>query len=225
MYRAWLTLICFASIVIPSRSNAGICGNDPVHISPLTGPAPLVVRATGLVWGAAAVDVNFGNEFTAYTSFCFGCSECKVGTPFDFEHEFVCPGTYEIIVGAVGDLVDRVTVIVTEPMSPVVPEMEVLPFNVFLFATMDVRPATISRSTVDWGDGRSQDFVWKEKDGRFITPTHDYLTGRYTATITHHYEGPYCASDPTFSATFQIPLPTTPVRATTWGSVKTMYRN
>ena len=171
--------------------------------------------------------MNFGDEFTAVTPVCFGCGTCNIGTPFDFEHEFVCPGTYEIIVGSLDDSAPaaRVTVVVTEPATPVVPEMEVLPFNVFLYATMDVRPATIARSTVDWGDGHTQDFVWQEKEGRFVTPTHDYLAGRYTATVTHHYDSGYCSTDLTYSTTFQVPLPATPVRATTWGHVKTLYRN
>jgi hypothetical protein len=186
----------------------------------------LFVHITGVAWGVAQVEVNFGGEANASTSFDFADGgACNIGTPFDFAHEFVCPGTFEIVVSDVNDPIARYTVVVSEPVNLIAPKAEVLPFNVFLYTAADIRPSTITRTTVQWGDGRSEDFVWLQKTGGFVTPTHDYLAGQYTATVTHHYGAGYCSSDPSYSTTFQIPLPATPVKATTWGSVKMMYRN
>lgn len=96
-------------------------------------------------------------------------------------------------------------------------------------ATNDsVYTATSPKSTIDWGDGGAiEEFNWDNcEGGGFCTPRHDYaVAGEYLIVARIEYldfRGSTCYER---VAIFQATIGTSsPVRNSTWGAVKSLYR-
>lgn len=225
--RSFLVSVAFA-LTVPRASGA-----YDIHVSPTTGVAPLRIS------GSVTIDawiydvwVDMGGQVT-YMASCerspqyFDCG----GETWDafLEHEFSCPGTYEIVVTRFESPQTILASATIEVVEPAVPSLGVeaggSAYEVSITTTPDVASRVVELAVVEWGDGFSEPFEWIERDGLVATPTHLYAAdGEYNAKITLYYSGRYCSYTQTPTITVTIPNPGTPTRASTWGSVKALYR-
>lgn len=225
----------FASVllVLPflfvTRIVSAQCGTD-LHVTPSAGVASLSVELRGIQWGwVYKLDIDMGGEVILHREFPWdGGWICDIGGSFSGEHEFYCPGTYQIKVYEPGFEEEAATTSVTVAAPP--------EFHLFAFAgetdhdsyvathwSSSQRPFTYS--TVDWGDGSHETFTYALRGLYAGSPNHAYVAdGKYTATVSHHYVGQYCSWEQTETVEVTIPNTTTPTDPVTWGRVKAMYR-
>lgn len=221
------------SILVLSAHSVIACGGTCRFVwnaIPRTGPAPLSVLVGGDTPGSgAALRIDMGGEslLQPKVDYYFDGAPCS-GEGFSAEHLFFCPGTYTIQVVDPDDPDAMNTTTVTALPPP--------RYYLFVFDGYNDHEAYIAThvstsqrpfhsSTVDWGDGTSETFVYAVRGLYAGTPNHLYMAdGEYTATIKHHYEGEYCSWDQTETILVKIPNPGVATNPSTWGYVKSMYR-
>ncbi len=183
------------------------------------------------MWGHAwTVSVDMGGEelyLQDLNADPYG-SDCRIGWGYSVDHEFFCPGTYEITAYD-ADHPDVLTSTIVTVSAPSIPFLFVFEdqsaYEAYLAVHVPIADRPFEYSTVDWGDGSVETFTWARRGLYMGTPTHLYeANGQYTASVTHHYQGQYCSFTQTMTAAVTIPNPGTPTRTTTWGAVKALYR-
>src|SRR5688572_4026080 len=223
-------LLSLSAILLAPISNAFAtcceCSGSRIAASPTTGIAPLDVLVTGSTFWTGAVEIDMGGEKTYVRQFvwdgCYSCVDFSVG------HTFRCPGTYQIKAYDTG-YPEYATITSVTVAPPAVPTLFVFAgdtaYEAYLAIYWYVAQRPFSHATVDWGDETSEAFVFAQRDLYFGTPNHLYAAdGEYTATLTLHYDNPYCSWKQSVTATVKVPGTTTATQASTWGGVKAKYR-
>lgn len=230
MRRPAFELLSTLAVSICAFHSAPALGQDcsfEIHATPATGVAPLPVRVMGDAY-VYEILVNIGGEaeYYAFTPDPYGLT-CRTGWRFTYDHQFDCPGTYEVVVMSQNnpDFRETTTVTVSPPLMPYLFILEESPYSAYLGVHYDIAQRPFDYATVDWGDGNVHTFTWELRGLYMGTPTHVYaVDGNYTASVTHHYSGPHCSWSQTMTANMRIPNPATPVSTSTWGGVKALYR-
>ena len=233
MHRSAFVLLSISILVLFSQSVSAGCGGSCStvwSVSPTTGVAPLVVGVEGRLgeW-VPTLEISLGGETTSVKTFQWqdAAGSC-LSLPFDVQHQFFCPGTYEIklIDPLWPDFPAKKSITVSAPPR----------YHLFVFAgdtDHDVYVAThvstserpFSYSIVEWGDGTSETFGYIRRGLYAGTPNHSYAAdGEYTATIKHQYMGQYCSWEQIETITVKIPNVSLATNPSTWGYVKSMYR-
>lgn len=233
MCRFAFFLLSISILALASQSVLACGGNCTTtwSVSPKTGVAPLVVGVEGTLgnW-VAALQIDMGGEASAMRTFTWqdAAGSC-LSLHFDAQHEFFCPGTYQIklIDPDYPNLPATTSVTVSTP-----PRYHLFVFpgdtdhDVYVATHVSTSERPFSYSTVDWGDGTlPQTFTYFPRGLYAGTPNHTYATnGEYTATIKHQYLGPYCSWEQIETIAVKIPNVSVATNPSTWGFVKSMYR-
>jgi len=151
-----------------------------------------------------------------------------------FPHTYADSGTYHIFVtapsscGGGGSAINSISVDVES--APTFDLMAVKLGTRIMPATGDaIQPERIQKSIVVWGDGTPvEEFQWVDclGPGNLCTPDHLYASaGTYVISVLNEY-GPDnfgCSSKRGSLLTVAVDAPT-PVKPSTWGSVKALYQ-
>lgn len=229
-------LLCVTALAIPAHAtDPGFWLGD---VGPLSGPAPHSFRLHAAavthdpLWGGFCLVVKWGDGETS-----LGCElcywdqyndECSAG--LDEQHVYRCPGTYKVRAyssAVPGDTL-RFTVTVTDPAAPAPAGLNVVYANdgrTCKLVLVGELPLEYGAGTsIDWGDGSSaESFSWRNDHYGLETPYHAYSEdGNYTVRVISTF---VCAYAPIATErTVLIPGVTTPVKMTTWGGIKALYR-
>lgn len=227
LFLGLFSLPTFAWRVTPVHAQA--CRID-MNAAPLVGTAPLRVQVGGTAWGFVfTLGVDMGGEVSLIEDLNADplAMECRIGWSYEVGHEFNCPGTYEIAVYDFDHPAERgtATITVSPPPLPYLFAFEddsaYRPYIAMHAYDMD-RP--FDSMVVDWGDGNVQSFTWERRGLYMGTPTHQYaIDGVYAVKVMYTYDGTFCDWTQTVPLTVTIPLPATPTKSSTWGSVKALY--
>lgn len=214
-----------ASVFVHAETRA-VCRVD-LAVSPQVGRAPLSVHVGGVAWGPVfTIRVNMGGENILDAVINEPFNECRIGAFYAFDHEFNCPGTYDVSVFTDGPTaLETAVVTVQEPPKPIIFAFEDdSAHRVYLAMHVYNMDRPFDAMTVDWGDGNVQAFTWERRGLYMGTPTHQYaVDGVYAVTVMYRYDGEYCTWTQTVPIAVTIPVPTTPTESSTWGSVKALY--
>ncbi len=229
--------IALVLLVIPfilsERTAQAQCRVD-LKVTPSSGTASLPIKLTGTQWGwNYKLDIDMGGEEILHREFPWeesGQGVCDIGQDFSGEHEFYCPGTYQIRAYDPAYPEGATTTTSVTVNSP--PKFHLYTFagdtdHESYVATLwseSQRPFTFA--LVNWGDGTSNEVLVYTLRGLYAgSHNHTYAAdGTYTATVTHHYVGAHCQWKQAETITVTIPNTTTPTAPSTWGRVKAMYR-
>lgn len=231
MRRLVLFTLLFSLLVLPAPSVFACGGTCSFrwYVGPQSGAAPMTVNVSGETGDfTSSIKIDMGGERLLVPRLDYWDGAPCVGEGFYAEHRFFCPGTYTIrVLDPTADNGEATSTVTVLPPPR---------YYLFVFAGDNDHEAYVAThvttsqrpffySTVDWGDGTSENFTYALRGLYAGTPNHSYTAdGEYTATIKHHYEGMYCSWDQTETVQVKIPNPGVATNQSTWGYVKSMYR-
>ncbi len=248
----WTKLfVCFVVIVV-ARGTPTNAGDGPT-ISPTVGSAPLTVRLAGTVHpptsGVYIVRIYWGDgDFYEYGTW-WGAPHFVINEL----HTYELPSQYTVVrtVRWNGEpepsFVDSSTVITVTggppPPPPCVPVIPALSLGWEHFAvglqdrrwqgrvTSAIDPLVdfLVGATIDFDDGagiQPLTWVWDLVGGNWVTDWRIYLLdGVHTASVVNIYNKDGCEFDVISTVNFTTSgSPLVPVEETTWGRVKSLYR-